>query len=104
MTLQFSSKSSISRLFDPDWWIPESYNRICTYTFQCSCKMNICLQNKCSVKQSDRNSSKKNFFVISLQHINNTIQNYEEKKTFARHEYDLIGVFRIQMRSLIKKL
>ena len=57
-----------------------------------------------SVKQSDRNSSKTDIFHKPATFKPHVYTSSERIITFARHEYERVGVFRIRMRSLVQKL
>ena len=57
-----------------------------------------------SVKHSDRNRSKTDFFLKPTTCTQHVWPRYEQKITFARHDYGRIGVFRIQMRSFVQEL
>ena len=54
--------------------------------------------------QSDRNSSKTETFHRSATYYPHVLTSSEVILTFARHDYGLVGVFRIMMRSLVQKL
>ena len=59
---------------------------------------------KYSVKQSDRNTSKTDLFYKPTTYEQHVLTSFEQKITFARHEYGKAGVFRIKMKSLVQKL
>ena len=50
-----------------------------------------------SVKQSDRNSSETDTFHEPTAYEPNVQRSSEEIKTFARHEYGRVGVFKIEV-------
>ena len=57
-----------------------------------------------SVMQSDRNSSKTVIFHEPITYEPKVLKNFEVIITFARHDYGRVGVFRINMKSLVQKL
>ena len=57
-----------------------------------------------SMMQSDRNSSKTDHFHKPTTRDQHVYTSSEQNITFARHKYGRVGVFRIQIRSLVHKL
>ena len=57
-----------------------------------------------SVKQSDRNSSKTDLFHKPTTYEQQVLTSFEQKITFARHQYGQVGVFRIKKKSSVQKL
>ena len=57
-----------------------------------------------TVMQSDRNSSKTETFHKPPTYEPHIATNSEQIITFATHEYERVGVFKIKIKSLVQKL